>query len=357
MKNNKKNKVNSWIFASFCFLVLIIGIMVYINKDDCQSRTITFTDVGFDTPVSFQAVCSQEEFDTYADIVKNTFQTQNKVFNAYDETSDLYKINQNASKQAMPIPDTLEECIRISQQAYELYPKFDISQGKLLKAWHNVRENFTSIDEIINFNYPYGMESIHIEDHHIHFSQDIELDLGGIAKGYTANLCKERLNEAGLHNGFINAGGNVVLLGQKIDNEPWTIGIQSPDNESSLVQITVSKPTSFVTSGDYQRYADIDGKRYGHIIDPQTKMPAEYVRSVTVIHDDSAWADAMSTTLFCMSLEEGLQFCQEHDLQAIWIVDAEDSHSIKPQLTTNQYSIYTTKKTQNSVELSQNFTN
>ena len=358
MKNNKNKVIQSWIFVSVCFLVLIVGLTSYLSKDDVQKRNITFTDIGFDTPIQFQATCSKKEFEKYSNIVKDTFQKQNEIFDAYDDKSVLYKVNEQASKQPVPIPDSLKECIEISKKAYDLSSQFDISQGALLKDWHMIRDQQDPDLSIIdNTKYPFGMEHIQINNNQIFFSDAIELDLGGVAKGYTAELCKQKLNQAGLTNGFINAGGNVVLLGEKQDGSDWTIGIQSPDSQNSLVQFSTKKPLAMVTSGDYQRYVEINGQSYGHIIDPKTKYPARYVRSVTILHEDSAWADAMSTAIFCMPLEEGMQFCKENHIQAVWICDVDQSHEIKPVFSTDTYHIYATEGVKSNLELSQNFTN
>lgn len=132
------------------------------------------------------------------------------------------------------------------------------------------------------------------------------LDLGGIAKGYTAQLTKEKLNKAGLHNGFINAGGNVVLIGKKSDGSNWNIGVQNPDSSDSLLNIEVDQTNqAIVTSGDYQRYYTVNGTRYSHIIDPDTLMPAKQCRSVTVLTKNSTKADGLSTALFSLNFEDG----------------------------------------------------
>ena len=351
MKNKKNQTIRSWIGVSACFLVLLIAFVSFLTKDDTQKRNITYTNIGFDTPIQFQATCTQEEFDTYSNIVKETFESQNHNFDAYDSHSVLYKLNQD--KQAQINEDFLS-CIHIAMQANQQLHTFDISQGALLQAWHSIRESEHPDLSIIEQNeFPYGMECIHLQEDHIELTHNIRLDLGGIAKGYTAQLCKEKLNKQGLHNGFINAGGNVVLLGEKPDKTPWNIGIQSPDDESSLVQVEIKKPLAMVTSGDYQRYATIENQRYGHIIDPNTKYPAKFSRSVTVLHEDSAWADAYSTALFCMSVEDGMKYCQEHNISAIWITETNDTDCF---LKTKDYNIYATADLQNSIQLSQNFT-
>ena len=163
------------------------------------------------------------------------------------------------------------------------------------------------------------------------------------------------MNEAGLNNGYINAGGNVVLLGEKLNGKDWVIGIQSPDESDSVVQFVTKGPVVMVTSGDYQRYMEVDGKKYSHIIDPTTGYPSEYMRSVTVIdtHDKSAWADAMSTTLFCMPVKEGMDFCKANHLQAVWIVNLDQKiDGLVPQFTTDRYAIYCTDGLKDSLRLS-----
>lgn len=186
------------------------------------------------------------------------------------------------------------------------------------------------------------MEGIVVNGNTISFADDsISLDLGAIAKGFTAQKCKEILEKEGMQSGFINAGGNVVLIGNKTDGKAWNIGITKPDTSDSLVQFITDTPTSLVTSGDYQRYVEIGGKRYSHIIDPETGYPAEYVRSVTVIHEDSAWADAMSTALYCMSVQDGLEVCKEQNLSAVWFTDA-GSLDLKPDFTTQGFDVYIT---------------
>ena len=98
---------------------------------------------------------------------------------------------------------------------------------------------------------------------------------------YATQKTAEKLQDEGLHTGFINAGGNVVLIGRKSD-ETWNIGIQDPNKQSSLLQLKTAEPLAIVTSGDYQRNYEVDGVQYAHIIDPKTGYPPRFHRSVTI---------------------------------------------------------------------------
>ena len=206
------------------------------------------------------------------------------------------------------------------------------------------------IQQAIN---PDSMNAIKVDGNTIQLTNDqVALDFGAIAKGYTTQLAAQKLEEAGLTSGFINAGGNIVLVGQKVDGSEWRIGVQDPESNGSVLTFITDQATSLVTSGDYQRYMEIDGKRYAHIIDPATGYPSEYMRSVTVINDKSVYCDAMSTALFSVSVEEGLALCEQYDLQAIWIVD-KGSLDLPADFQTEQFDIYATDQIKDQIQIKQ----
>lgn len=153
---------------------------------------------------------------------------------------------------------------------------------------------------------------------------DSAIDLGGIAKGYIADKMKLFLNENGVTSGIINLGGNVLTLGPKEKGDSYTIGIQKPFSEdgSAIAAVQVTDKT-VVSSGSYERYFEVDGKQYHHILDVRTGYPYENnLLEVTIITDSSAHADALSTTCFSLGLEEGLALIESlEDTEAIFITD------------------------------------
>lgn len=159
-------------------------------------------------------------------------------------------------------------------------------------------------------------------------SDDIQFDVGAIAKGYIADRLKDFLIKKGVKSAIINLGGNVLCIGSKPDGTPFKIGIQKPfadRNETEAVMDITGK--SVVSSGIYERCFKQDGKLYHHILNPQTGYPYDNgLISVTIISDQSVDGDALSTTCFALGLEDGLKFAEKKGVQAVFITEDYELH-------------------------------
>lgn len=159
-------------------------------------------------------------------------------------------------------------------------------------------------------------------------SDDIQFDVGAIAKGYIADRLKDFLVKKGVNSAIINLGGNVLCIGSKPDGTPFKVGIQKPfadRNETEAVMDITGK--SVVSSGIYERCFKQDGKLYHHILNPQTGYPYDNgLISVTIISDQSVDGDALSTTCFALGLDEGLKFAEEKGVQAVFITEDYELH-------------------------------
>ena len=160
---------------------------------------------------------------------------------------------------------------------------------------------------------------------HVHESGDAvtldsgsKIDLGGIAKGYAADLCADILKSADA-DGLLVLGGNIYAVGTN-EGKDWNIGIADPDDSTDTIAAVAVHDLSVVTSGDYERYFEQDGVRYHHIFDPKTGYPAASgLRSVTVIDANSTRADALTTALFVMGADKGRAYCEENGIAAVFV--------------------------------------
>ena len=153
--------------------------------------------------------------------------------------------------------------------------------------------------------------------------KDLQLDVGAIAKGYAVSKVAQWAQENLWSSAAISIGGNVATFGYKNNDGStlWKIGIENPDKTAEDYLMTVNiTGLSVVTSGNYQRYYTVNNKQYCHIINPDTLMPAEFMTSVSVICEDSALGDALSTGLFNMSIEDGKNLVNSMDgVEAVWV--------------------------------------
>ena len=158
--------------------------------------------------------------------------------------------------------------------------------------------------------------------------KEMRLDVGAIAKGFATELVAEKIMSEGFASGIISPGGNIRVIGKPLDGvrEYWGIGIQDPDKmfiaaEENLLDTIFVNNASVVSSGDYQRYYVVEGKIYHHLIDPDTLMPGEYYRAVTIVTEDAGLADFLSTTAFLLPFDKSRKLVESLDnVEALWVM-------------------------------------
>ncbi len=176
---------------------------------------------------------------------------------------------------------------------------FDITVAPLTRLWGFIdkRYQLPSPEEIEKTLRIMGMDKIKKENGRLVLLPDMELDWGGIAKGLGIDLAAEALKKLGITRSFINSGGDLFCWGKNPSNQPWKIGIMHPRNKGYLGVLSVSE-LGVATTGDYQRYFEIDHIRYHHVLDPHTGYPSRNKQSVTVVGPQALYCDALSTALF-----------------------------------------------------------
>jgi thiamine biosynthesis lipoprotein len=159
----------------------------------------------------------------------------------------------------------------------------------------------------------------------------VRYDLGAFAKGYALDRAIERLREFGIENAIVNAGGDLRAIGKHGDR-PWRIGIRQPRNSGILASIEIDGDISVFTSGDYERFFEVDGKRYHHILDPRSGYPADRTISVTVVHDNAATADAAATALFVAGPEEWVEIARSMHIRLVMLIDSHGVIHMNPAM-------------------------
>ncbi len=215
-----------------------------------------------------------------------------------------------------------------ARKMYELTGgEMNVMMGSVLSLWHDARysdEPYLPSDESLEEASKYtGFELLEInrEKKTVKLLSDrASIDVGALGKGYATEKAAEVLEEKGVSSYVLNIGGNIRIIGSKVDGSGWRTGIKDPkDPDNSFIMTLSLKDISCVTSGSYERYFTLDGVRYSHIIDKDTLYPALYYDSVTVLVNDSALADALSTALFAMPYEDGFALAGRLGADVIWV--------------------------------------
>lgn len=307
--------------------------------------------------VTQQMISEENNSDKAAYIteeVKEYLEYIEKKMSFYLKDSDVSKINDNSGKEFVKICRETMEVIKFSIEYAKLTSmEFDITLGPVIKEWgiFSDREKIPdskTISKLLNLR---GIDKILIreKENSVKLKEyGQKIDLGGIAKGYSADKAVEIYKKNHVKSALINIGGNVSVLGKKQNGEMWVVGIQNPYmDRGNMVGAVKCADTSVVTSGNYVRYFCKNNKKYGHIIRHNSGVPVknEFV-SVTIICIKAVKADALSTALFAMGKERAVEFCRKSDdFSAILITEDKEifiSRNIidKFLLVDAEYKIY-----------------
>jgi len=246
---------------------------------------------------------------------------------AFKETSDVSKIVAAAGKSFVEInQDTMSVLKKALWYHHVSHGAFDITIRPLVELWGIGKKNSFIPDQkaIEEAKSKLCASSVILKEDLMQAKLDTvqgAIDLGGIAKGYAADEIKKIILEHNISSGIINLGGNVVVIGNKPDRSPWKIGIQNPlEVRGEYVGVLKVCNKTIVTSGTNEQFFIKDKKRYHHLLDPATGYPADTgLLSVTAVCDQSIDADAMTTALFVLGLEKGMELLKEVGADAIFI--------------------------------------
>ena len=254
-----------------------------------------------------------------------------KLFTTFDESSQTNLINRNAGIQPVGVDKEVFDLIQRSKKISDLTQgAFDITYGSIDKRLWNFDHTMTSLPDkqtaremirLINY------QNVLLDANNCTVflkEKGMRIGFGGIGKGYAAEKAKRLLQEKGVKSGIVNASGDLTAWGHQPNGKPWTIGIADPNAATKAFSYLDITNTSIATSGNYEKYVFIDGKKYSHTIDPKTGMPVRGIKSVTIICPNAEIADAMATPVMIMGIRVGLDMVNQMKGIACIIIDDND---------------------------------
>lgn len=293
--------------VAFGISILLIVIYIFsVYKEDEYSENLFYMD----TYISVKLITTESK-------AKKALKDIDEIFKKYDSITDRYKeselsnINNVVGTYSISneLRDVLKENILWYEKSNHL---FNFNIGNLVDVWKKYRENKNGVPKEGELDVDIDVQNIQLNGNQVTVN-NANIDLGASVKGIVTKIIGQYLEDAKIINYIINAGGNVIV-GNKINQ--YKIGIENPDG--GLLKTIKVNNKCIVTSGGSERFYEYNGIKYHHIIDPNTKFPANHMKSVTIISEDCAKADFMSTTLFLMDIESGKAFAKENNVDVIW---------------------------------------
>lgn len=329
--------------------IIIALAIILLNFTGCEKKTNyeKYSDSffeAFDTWTNIVAYTeSEEEFNDYMKQMEDRFFELHRLFdkyNTYEGINNIKTINENAGIKPVKVEQEIIDLIHFSKEwYYKDGEKANIAFGPVLEIWSEYRDEgmnnpqnakLPPMEELKEANKHTDIEKVIVDEENSTVyleDKEMSLDVGAVAKGFATEIVAREIEEAGLKSAIISAGGNIRTIGKPLDDirEKWGVGLQNPDKSifdtgSNILDTIFLNDASVVSSGDYQRYYEVDGKIYHHIIDPQTLMPGDYYRAVTLVTEDSGLADFLSTSIFLMNIEEGEKLIESLEgVEAMWV--------------------------------------
>lgn len=309
-----------------------IGLMLLVCLNLCGCRenrteTISSFDTAMGTIISQTLYVRGEQKEAYLKDILEEINSCEAQISKRIETSEISRMNEGSlTEVSKELRQCLETVLDVSSNSDGA---LDVSIGNLVDLWNidevlNAGEELTvpTKEEIYHSISDTGYDKIIINGNKIELSGAVKLDLGAVGKGYACDRIYQRIvQNKDIQAGVVSVGGSVLTYGTKPGGEPFNIAIPNPRAEGEyLGAIRVSGGKFISTSGDYERFVFIDGKRYHHIMDPKTGYPAESgLCSVTIVCDSGLLSDCLSTACFVLGKDKGMELAEKYNVEALFV--------------------------------------
>jgi thiamine biosynthesis lipoprotein len=300
---------------SVCGFVFVLGASLLASAEPDTTRVYRYL-MG----TSVQVAAFGGTADARRDAIEEAFGAMSEVdrlMSNYRSDSELTHVNGAAAREAVPVSAPLYAVLEAARKiSVDSRGAFDITVGPLVKSWgfFDKKPHVPSASELAAIRPLVDYRNVQLEprDRTVRFTRPgVEIDLGGIAKGFAVELAANVLRKRGL-SGFVDAGGNQYLLGTQPGKRVWTIGIAHPDRAGELLGEIDVPEGAISTSADSSNFLIANGRRYGHILDPRSLQPANASFSATIVSTDATLGDAMSKAAFILGPKDGIALIESY---------------------------------------------
>ena len=311
------------------YVLLFLFFGSFANAQSLRQRTVTLMGSRFDVTVVHE---SDEKAEAYIDTAIAEIERIENVISEWRPLTEVSQVNKKAGVSPVKVSTELLDLTERARYFSEVTNgAFDISFASADKLWKfdGSMKALPSEKEIAASIRLIGYQNIRINRKRSTLylrKKDMKIGFGSIGKGYAADRAKQVLIEKGVPAGIINASGDMNTWGTHPDGTPWTAGISNPiDKNKVFAVLPLDLHTAVVTSGNYEKFVHIGGKRYSHIINPKTGYPAQGLASVTILADSAERANGFSTSIMVLGAKKGLELLARYpDVQGVLVTDAGD---------------------------------
>jgi thiamine biosynthesis lipoprotein len=320
-------------------LILMLLMLIYVGYRAVAARYSGVSEVSYAMGTVFEIKVNGKNSSGHVKAAFDKVREISEQINYYSDNSELSAINNMAGISAVAVShdifDLIDKALKVCRQTGGA---FDITIGPLVDIWNFNSRSHTDIpagNELVYAQHlvNYGNVLINPQNETVKLLYPgMKIDLGAAGKGYAISKARSILVERGVKSAIISAGSSMAVIGDN-KGKPWRIGIKDPRHPDETVGVvTLNGGQAVSTSGDYESYFEIGGKRFHHILNPATGMPADECRSVTIISDDASQADMLSTAVFVMGPKRGLDFVNSFKNVFAVIIDRQGNVITSPGL-------------------------
>jgi len=332
------------IAVAIVFVLIIVGLSRLTHQQ--EALKLTELGLGLGTNIKIDVCVDEKEIPKAQHALSLAWARLYEIekrMSRFEEASDVYKINTSYPRSVRVHSDTYFVLQKSLEYSLLSQGAFDITVGAIEDIWKQSEKvnQLPTGDSLRQAREKIGIDKIQLlGDNRVKIlGEGVKIDLGAIAKGFAIDEIARILKARGFQNFLVNAGGDLFLGGHHCQGRPWIIGIRDPLNpkkKTKIIHAVDLADSAITTSGDYERYYEIGGQKYSHIIDPLTGYPAGHVASATVIVPTAIQADAFSTALSVMGGKKGLAWIRslDEDVEA-YIAEKDQSGKLTGYKTAN----------------------